>query len=517
MNIRKLFALSMSVVAGLTCMGGCGGGKENKDALLISVFDGGYGTKWATDIAAAFEEKTGIQTEVKPSTYVDGFRTALESGTTEADLFFGKKAHWDLFYKEVKVGSQKFKPIFADLTDIYTSVIPGEDKTIREKLSPDVADLLNFGTEEEPLYYTYSWAIGDMGIVVNNKEWTDSWVYPNTTDELLALCETVKAAGKIPFVYSLDYSYWDGYYQYWCSQYEGSENMARYWAGYDKSGKRYQPELVNLQGALEGLKVLQALLDKDKGYQHAASKSINFTQAQNYLLAGHAVMQPNGDWLETEMQGNYDPDEVDISLKKIPVVSALGTRLGITDKELSAIVSYVDGNGELPSFTSSAGYTGEEVVAAVREARNMFISSANSHIAYVPVYSNKINEAKQFLQFMSSDEGIELYSNATLGAGLPFEYDYLGNDRIQMSAFMQTSHEMMAGGSHYMDNMKDRLRALGGVYFINHENYLGVSRVFSSDKSSSSYLTADQLFMLNYTYMRERWDTIFLTNAGLKN
>ena len=170
MNIRKLFALSMSVVAGLTCMGGCGGGKENKDALLISVFDGGYGTKWATDIAAAFEEKTGIQTEVKPSTYVDGFRTALESGTTEADLFFGKKAHWDLFYKEVKVGSQKFKPIFADLTDIYTSVIPGEDKTIREKLSPDVADLLNFGTEEEPLYYTYSWAIGDMGIVVNNKD-----------------------------------------------------------------------------------------------------------------------------------------------------------------------------------------------------------------------------------------------------------------------------------------------------------------------------------------------------------
>lgn len=196
MNIRKLFALSMSVVAGLTCMGGCGGGKENKDALLISVFDGGYGTKWATDIAAAFEEKTGIQTEVKPSTYVDGFRTALESGTTEADLFFGKKAHWDLFYKEVKVGSQKFKPIFADLTDIYTSVIPGEDKTIREKLSPDVADLLNFGTEEESLYYTYSWAIGDREFVVNNKEWADSWVYPNTTDELLALCETVKAAGK---------------------------------------------------------------------------------------------------------------------------------------------------------------------------------------------------------------------------------------------------------------------------------------------------------------------------------
>ena len=118
---------------------------------------------------------------------------------------------------------------------------------------------------------------------------------------------------------------------------------------------------------------------------------------------------------------------------------------------------------------------------------------------------------------MSSDEGIRLYANATLGAGLPLEYDYLGDDQIEMSAFMRSSHEMMKGGSHYMDNMKDRLRALGGVYFINHENYLGVSRVFSSSKSSSSYLTAERLFIVNYTYMRERWDTIFLTNAGLKN
>lgn len=515
--MKKFLALSMSALISVSCFAGCGGAKVNTKALLISVFDGGYGSQWADDIAAAFEEKTGIEVEVDPSTYVDGFRTALESGTTQTDLFFGKKAQWDLFYKEVKAGSQKYKPIFADLTDIYTSVIPGEEKTLQKKLAPDVADLLNFGTEEDPVYYTYSWAIGDMGIIVNNKLWDDSWTYPNTTDEMLALCDTIKAAGKTPFVYSLDYSYWDGYYQYWCAQYEGKESMAAYWAGYDKSGRRYQPELVNLQGALEGLKVLEALLDNDKGYQHPASKSINFTQSQNYLLEGEAVMQPNGDWLETEMQGNYDPGEVDISLRKIPVVSSLGTKLGITDEKLSKIVSYVDGNGEKPAVESTKGYSEDEVIEAVREARNLFISSSNSHIAYVPAYSDKILEAKQFLQFMSSDEGIRLYANATLGAGLPLEYDYLGDDQIEMSAFMRSSHEMMKGGSHYMDNMKDRLRALGGVYFINHENYLGVSRVFSSSKSSSSYLTAERLFIVNYTYMRERWDTIFLTNAGLKN
>ena len=142
----------MSALISVSCFAGCGGAKVNTKALLISVFDGGYGSQWADDIAAAFEEKTGIEVEVDPSTYVDGFRTALESGTTQTDLFFGKKAQWDLFYKEVKAGSQKYKPIFADLTDIYTSVIPGEEKTLQKKLAPDVADLLNFCTEEDPVY-----------------------------------------------------------------------------------------------------------------------------------------------------------------------------------------------------------------------------------------------------------------------------------------------------------------------------------------------------------------------------
>lgn len=59
MNIRKLFALSMSVVAGLTCMGGCGGGKENKDALLISVFDGGYGHEMGDGYRRRFRGKDG--------------------------------------------------------------------------------------------------------------------------------------------------------------------------------------------------------------------------------------------------------------------------------------------------------------------------------------------------------------------------------------------------------------------------------------------------------------------------
>ena len=46
---------------------------------------------------------------------------------------------------------------------------------------------------------------------------------------------------------------------------------------------------------------------------------------------------------------------------------------------------------------------------------------------------------------------------------------------------------------------------------------LALSLDFGGTKLACAIVNTDLGKIVNYTYMRERWDTIFLTNAGLKN
>ena len=178
------------------------------------------------------------------------------------------------------------------------------------------------------------------------------------------------------------------------------------------------------------MEVFEALLDYDKGYLNPESKNQKFVIAQSMFIDGEALMHVNGDWFINEMKdviarkGDKAPT---IKTMPLPIISKLGEKLGITDAELSALVEYIDklNAGEtatVPAFTSTTGYTQEEVVDAVMEARGIIHSvGANCH-SVIPNYAKGKEVAVDFLRFMATDEVLEAYMRTTDGCCLPFKY-----------------------------------------------------------------------------------------------
>ena len=500
--------LTMGCAAGLTA---CTNADESDpNVLVIDAFKGGYGVDWLGAIARAFEEKNeGITVKVYPTEDDSTFGTALTSGRLTSDIVFERYPHWDRILRPTTIAGTTYDCLYEDLTDIYTAKIPGEDVTIEEKLIDGVADYY----KTDGKYYHFNWAVGMMGILYNEKQWKSSWQLPRTTDELLELCETIKADNKTPFVYSLKNTYW-GFYDVWAAQYEGLDAMNDYDEGYDPSGSRYTPELVLYQGFEEALEVLQELLKDENGYMHPSSRDYTFTDAQIKFLEGEAVMQPNGDWIQSEMSANFTEDEVTIQFMKMPVISSIVDKCpSITgtaeekEEKLCSIIDYVDGaeGAALPAGVS------ETDVEYIRTARSLFHTTGQEHTAYIPVYSNKKDLAKQFLQFMATDEAIELYVKASGGYRTMFEYDY-NKPELQesMSSFMKSTNKLTEESQLFFLKHKDPIFSLTGYVFMRN-GITGWPETYLSAVNPDDYLSASEIYQRNYTTLKSQWDSYLAT------
>ena len=512
MNVfKKLTALLLSSAAVFGCLAGCGASND-PNTLYIDAFEGGYGVEWLYALGEEFEKKNeGITVKINETSDDSTFSTMLMSGRSTADIVFERYPFWDRIFRPTVVGSTTYDPILEDLTDIYNAKIPGEDVTIAEKLPEDVRAYY----ETDGKYYHFNWAAGMMGLLYNKNVWSSSWKLPRTTDELISLADTIKKAGKVPFVYSLKDSYW-GIYVVWAAQYEGLETMAAYDEGYAPNGKRYVPELALYPGFEEALKVLEVLLKDENGYCHSRSKEVDFTMAQNMFLEGDAVMQANGDWIESEMRANFAAGETDIEFMKMPVISSIVDKCpSITGTEeekeakLCAVVDYVDG---ADGATLPEGVTQQDV-EYIRSARSMMQTIGQDHSAYIPVYSTKKDIAKKFFQFMASDEGIEIYVKSSGGYRTMFEYDYSKSElQNGISSFMKSTNALFEQSSHYFMPMKNKLFSLTGMQFM--ENGLVDVEVYLSASNPKDYKSASEIFLANYKNLEKEW-TNYLNTAQI--
>ena len=142
-------------------------------------------------------------------------------------------------------------------------------------------------------------------------------------------------------------------------------------------------------------------------------------------------------------------------MMRLPIISELGVKLGITDAQLSATVDYVDGvtttkpTYDLTDGYTSTDYTEEEVIAAVKEARSFVQSIGPNHTAIIPEYATGKEVAVDFLRFMATDIAQETYIQSTGGASLPFNYN-LKEKNVQLynslGALQKERHDYFYNG-----------------------------------------------------------------------
>lgn len=118
-----------------------------------------------------------------------------------------------------------------NLDELYNTKIPGEEKTILEKITGSWKTYGQAYNQNNLHYYIFPSATSVTGLVYNKTMFDEyEWEVPETVTELKALCDRIVADtnGKIaPFVYpgKVSGGYWDFIGTNWWLQVSGEEKM----------------------------------------------------------------------------------------------------------------------------------------------------------------------------------------------------------------------------------------------------------------------------------------------------
>lgn len=536
--LKRTIAVLLGSILGIGTLGmfvGCGNKVANDDQTLqIYISNYGYGYLWLDDIIEAFKQEEWVKEKYPnlniPTPTNNSVRTyavdqVLSGSTNTYDLLFSTSSGASSYEK--KYGDSTY---FAELSDVYNSVVPGEDVYFWEKMDDSFYTMSVYERLDGTTgYYAVPWVAGMQGMLYNQTMFNEheNWFIPNTTDELKTLCEIIVSDQETPFVFASKEGYWTSMmYKIWWAQYQGVEEYNRYFQGQvkDGDGYRYSRDITKQTGRLRSLEVIESLIsyadETSRRYIHANVNTDDFTQAQSKFLLREGAMQPNGDWFDVEMRDLASEGITDvITFMKTPVISSIteqcttinGHNGGTKDEELSALINAIDNNDDR---LEGDGYSvNQPDYNKVKEARNMILPIGN-HNAFIPEYATAKELAKDFLRFLATDKACNLFIESTKGASLPFEYNCETEDLELFSTLTQIQ--------------KDRLKLESTGNYLIHENtyktvYYGGIRAMSptvevsfTARNPQDQKTAQVLYDAEIRYLSESmWDSV-LINSGLK-
>lgn len=267
---KKIMAMMLVLAVVLGVFAGCGsigtvpqGGNAGnspvnadptKAQITVATWDGGLGSKWLEDAAAAFEElykdatnfeegKTGVEVTIVASRSFDGSSMAFTPLTH--DIYFVEAVD---YYAMINNGQ------FADITDVVTGSLSayGEEGTIAEKLDPSLDEFLTYidgkyyAVPFYESYYSFAYDLdlwdakafymsadggwckkdGNLSAGPDGKAGTSDDGLPATYDDFAKLLSRIVDAGVTPFVTAgnaQDYMA-NLLYEFW-ADYEGYEQM----------------------------------------------------------------------------------------------------------------------------------------------------------------------------------------------------------------------------------------------------------------------------------------------------
>lgn len=414
-----------------------GGGKGKK--LTIVCYEGGFGSAWLEEMAEAFASAYECEVLVKHS-YINGELIALLNDNS---------CNEDIVMALGTMDNAQNMGFLVDLSDVYNAIPEGEDVAIKDKMVQAVYDKL---LTKEGKIYQMNWANSISSIVLNktvvDEIFPDGYKIPNTTDELIAFADAIKAKGVYPFSMSTSVGYWDYLHWTWWAQYDGYEKYTDYYHGvyHTPDGQRVKDtegKVLDNLGRLRALQVAEKFLKKENGYMHAYADSMSWQESQiAFVSQGYAgqdmtkcAMMVNGDWLHNEVQSYLIQKNQELIMIRPPVISSIVETLenkNMTDAELSAVIDAIDA-GE----TSYPGVSQKDFDRLV-EARRMVYSATFDHCIAVPAKAKNKELAKEFLKFMASDFGQSIYAKHLNGASMP--YGYVPN---KMNAFVESRYEIV--------------------------------------------------------------------------
>jgi len=281
---------------------------------------------------------------------------------------------------------------YIDIAPYLDLPVMGSDKTVYEVGNGDILDAIAM----DGAVYLAASNLNTENICYNKALFEEhGWEVPETIDEFMALCETIKTTTDIaPFCWTGMYPYYAGPFVFplICTYGDGIEEWTR---------------LNNMEEGFwvsEPVQKTAALLQemRDKGYFVNGMMSLNHTGSQMEFINGNIAMICVGSWLEAEMDGNW-PEGFELSVMHAPTLEAGGEKyIEVTAQKFC-----------FPAAAANTDWTGEFLQAYYSEESAAYNAGNGCIVSpYYVANSEKVRaEMTDFTiaAFGAADEGKMLY------------------------------------------------------------------------------------------------------------
>lgn len=379
-------------------------GKDFKGkTLTIAGLDSGYGTEGWKKVIADFEEETGAKVEAKfEKNIADVIRPEIQAGNSPDFIYHSVGTESALTETMIK------ENMVEEITDVLDMKIPGEDKTVREKIIlgfTDTAVTNPYGdgkTYLAPLFYS------PTGLWYNKamfKEGGGKYDLPETMDDFIKLGEEAKKDGIALFTYPTT-GYFDTFTFAMIYNIGGQELFDKL-MNYDKEAweKDATPYFENTGKILE-------YVNKDTVAQ---ANNESFTKNQLQVMKNESLFMPNGTWIVEEMKDAKGvADGFEWGLMPLPKVNKDGDRYAYSffeqgfipkdakEKELAKeFVAFLYSDKAVKNFAENGG-----AVQPVEGAEDMIKDEVQK--SYYSIYEDGIKAALGGWTSAPAVEGVDM-------------------------------------------------------------------------------------------------------------
>ena len=354
--------------------------------IKVAAIETAYGSQVWADVAAAFEQETGIKVELTTDKNLEDVLSGpMQNGEFPDVVHLATGRPAGLTEQLVKANA------LHPLTNMLSLTIPGETVKVSEKIAGGFTDnniVAPYGdgvTYMAPMFYS------PCGLFYNAKLFEEKgWTVPTTWDEMWALGDLAAAEGIALFTYPTA-GYYDAFMFALMNAIGGPE--------FFNAITTYQ------EGAweTENGKTLLSILDKLATYTHentaAQANNQDFTKNQQMAMDGRALFMPNGTWITGEM-GDY----------------------------AATLENFAWGMTAVPSAGAGA------------------YSFCWFEQAWIPAGAEHIAEAEQFVAFLYSDKAAAIFASAGAMQPILGIADMLEGENVMFYSIYDNGAKAAMGG-----------------------------------------------------------------------
>ena len=367
--MKKTIALLLVLVLALGMLAGCGSSNEAAEApaadsgdtaaeapaaeISVAAIETAYGSEMWQKVAEAFTAETGIKVNLTTDKNLeDVIGPAMQGGEFPdvIHLATGREAGLtEQFIKDKNI---------ADITDVLSMTVPGEDVTVADKLAGGFTDntiTSPYGdgkTYLAPMFYSPCGLFYNAGLFAEK-----GWEVPTTWDEMWELGDKAMEEGIYLFTYPTT-GYFDAFLYALMYSVGGPE--------FFDAATHYEEGIWDSEEAQQCFDIIAKLATYTNPITPAQANDQDFTQNQQLVLDNKALFMPNGTWIVGEMAEAPRAEGFEWGMTALPAVSEGGDRYSYTFFEQ----------------------------------------------AWIPAGAANIDAAKQFVAFLYSDAACDIFASA---------------------------------------------------------------------------------------------------------